>query len=132
MTREFSCFNFLHLEKGRPHHAPGRAALKQVWKKGRGGRGAPEQSGLAQGRARTSLAKLYNWRYKDLGDLPNVVKGAEYLRANPGFAYEYQFVDVPDFRGRGEHEPVPYFYQVAPHLKPEPSFSTLFFSIFFF
>lgn len=26
----------------------------------------------AQGRARPSLARLYNWRYKELGDLPAV------------------------------------------------------------
>lgn len=31
--------------------------------------------------------------------------------ANPGFAHEYQFVDVPDYEGRGESEPSPYFYQ---------------------
>ena len=36
----------------------------------------------------------------------------EYLRANPGFAYDYQFIDVPDLDGRGESEPVPHFYQV--------------------
>lgn len=65
-----------------------------------------------QGRARPSLAELYSWRYADLGDLPNVSTAAEYLRANPGFAYDYQFVDVPDLNGRGESEPIPYFYQV--------------------
>ncbi len=27
----------------------------------------------AQGRARPTLAALYNWRYRQLGDLPNVV-----------------------------------------------------------
>ncbi len=65
-----------------------------------------------QGRARPSLAQLYNWRYKELNDLPNVISSPEYLRANPGFAYDYQFVDVPDLDGRGESEPIPYFYQV--------------------
>ena len=69
---------------------------------------------FVQGRARPSLAQLYNWRYKELGDLPNVTSNPEYLRANPGFAYDYQFIDVPDLNGRGEHEPVPYFYQVRP------------------
>ena len=53
-----------------------------------------------QGRARPSLAKLYNWRYTDLGDLPNVVEGPEYRLANPGFAHEYQFISVPDFQVR--------------------------------
>ena len=67
-----------------------------------------------QGRARPSLAALYNWRYEGLGNLPNVLAGAEYARANPGLALEYQFVDVPDYQGRGESTPVPYFYQVVP------------------
>ena len=66
----------------------------------------------AQGRARPSLAQLYRWRYEGLGDLPNVLTGQEYLRANPGFAFDYQFIDVPDYQGRGESTPVPYFYQV--------------------
>ena len=67
---------------------------------------------IFKGRARPSLAQLYNWRYKELGDLPNVRTSPEYLRANPGFAYDYQFIDVPDLDGRGESEPVPHFYQV--------------------
>jgi len=65
-----------------------------------------------QGRARPTLAQLYNWRYKELGDLPNVRHSPEYVRANPGFSYDYQFIDVGDMDGRGESEPVPYFYQV--------------------
>lgn len=65
-----------------------------------------------QGRARPSLAQLYNWRYKDLGDLPNVLTGPDFLRANAGFAYDYQFVDVGDYQGQGESTPVPHFYQV--------------------
>ncbi|KAM3685939.1 hypothetical protein ACJW31_11G157600 [Castanea mollissima] len=42
----------------------------------------------AQGRTRPSIAKLYNWRYRDLGDLPYVKEDA--------------LVDVPDYQGRGE------------------------------
>lgn len=33
------------------------------------------------------------------------------MRGNPGFAFDYQLVDVPDFQGRGESEPIPHFYQ---------------------
>lgn len=66
-----------------------------------------------QGRARPSLAKLYNWRYEDLGDLPYVSTAPDFLRANPGFAHDFQFIDVHDFQGRGESEPVPHFYQVS-------------------
>ncbi|BDA47113.1 probable NFX1-type zinc finger-containing protein 1 at C-terminar half [Coccomyxa sp. Obi] len=73
--------------------------------------GTPYVQLNAQGRARPSLAKLYNWRYKDLGDLPNVLSGPEFLRANAGFAYDYQFIDVGDYQGQGESCPVPYFYQ---------------------
>ncbi|KAF9611000.1 hypothetical protein IFM89_026306 [Coptis chinensis] len=65
----------------------------------------------AQGRARPDIAKLYNWRYRDLGDLPYVREQAIFHRANPGFCYEYQVVDVPDYRGRGESAPSPWFYQ---------------------
>lgn len=64
-----------------------------------------------QGRARSSLAKLYNWRYRSLGDLPSVTTSLTFLLANPGFAFEYQFIDVPDYQGTGESEPNPYFYQ---------------------
>jgi len=63
-----------------------------------------------QGRARPSIAELYNWRYKKLGNLPAVMT-SEFQTANPGFAYEYQLVDVGDYEGRGETEPNPYFYQ---------------------
>ncbi|CAN6561850.1 unnamed protein product [Malus baccata var. baccata] len=65
----------------------------------------------AQGRARPTIAKLYNWRYRDLGDLPYVKEGAIFHRANSGFSYEYQLVDVPDYHGRGESTPSPYFFQ---------------------
>jgi len=35
-----------------------------------------------------------------------------FTRANPGFVYDYQLVDVPDGPdGRGESEPVPHFFQ---------------------
>ncbi|KAB2627442.1 intron-binding protein aquarius-like [Pyrus ussuriensis x Pyrus communis] len=65
----------------------------------------------AQGRARPSIAKLYNWRYRDLGDLLYVKEGAIFHRANSGFSYEYQLVDVPDYHGRGESTRSPYFFQ---------------------
>lgn len=65
----------------------------------------------AQGRARPSLAKLYNWRYRDLGDLPFVLEEPVFNRANSGFSYEYQLIDVPDFHGKGESAPSPWFYQ---------------------
>ncbi|KAK2976198.1 hypothetical protein RJ640_027489 [Escallonia rubra] len=65
----------------------------------------------AQGRARPSLARLYNWRYRDLGDLPNVKENAIFHKANAGFSYDYQLVNVPDYHGRGETAPSPWFYQ---------------------
>lgn len=65
----------------------------------------------AQGRSRPSIAALYNWRYRNLGDLPRVSVLPEFRAANAGFAFEYQLIDVPDFLGRGENEPVAYFYQ---------------------
>ncbi|XP_008795569.2 RNA helicase aquarius [Phoenix dactylifera] len=65
----------------------------------------------AQGRARPSIAKLYNWRYRDLGDLPYVRDEAIFHKANAGFSYEYQLIDVPDYLGKGETTPSPWFYQ---------------------
>ena len=64
----------------------------------------------AQGRARPELAKLYSWKYRNLGDLPCTARGM-YELANPGFAHEFQFVNVDDYRGSGETEPTPHFYQ---------------------
>ncbi|KAI3917849.1 hypothetical protein MKW92_020185 [Papaver armeniacum] len=54
----------------------------------------------AQGRARPNIAKLYNWRCRDLGDLPIVREQAIFHIANAGFAYDHQLVDVPDYKGR--------------------------------
>lgn len=65
----------------------------------------------AQGRARPSIAALYNWRYKALGDLPNTVSAPQYRAANAGFALDYQLIDVPDYEGKGESAPSPHFYQ---------------------
>lgn len=65
----------------------------------------------AQGRSRPSIAKLYNWRYKNLGDLPSVTEQEEYKCANSGFTYDYQVINVDNYMGKGETEPVPYFYQ---------------------
>jgi len=64
-----------------------------------------------QGRSRSSLANLFNWRYENLGNLPRVSLQKEFLKANAGFRYEYQLIDVPDFAGQGESEPIPHFYQ---------------------
>eukprot|EP00775_Hariotina_reticulata_P014486 gene14486-14606_t len=38
-------------------------------------------------------------------------QGEAFLAANPGFAFDYQLINVPDFKGRGESEPAPYYYQ---------------------
>lgn len=64
-----------------------------------------------QGRARSSISALYKWRYKKLDDLEHVLSHIEYNLANPGFRYEYQLINVPDFNGVGETEPNPFFYQ---------------------
>ncbi|KAI4206841.1 MAG: hypothetical protein LQ346_000903 [Caloplaca aetnensis] len=64
-----------------------------------------------QGRARPSIAELYKWRYPKLENLPNVLSETEYLRANAGFRYEYQFIDVPDYKEKGESQPTPHYFQ---------------------
>lgn len=60
-----------------------------------------------------SLCNLYNWRYKQLGNLPHVQCQPEFQAPNPGFAYDFQLINVEDFNGIGESEPNPYFYQVS-------------------
>jgi len=64
-----------------------------------------------QGRARPSIAELYKWRYNNLGNLPSVLSTPEFQIANPGFKFDYQFIDVPDYKGKGESEPSPHFIQ---------------------
>ncbi|KAJ2906771.1 Intron-binding protein aquarius [Zalerion maritima] len=64
-----------------------------------------------QGRARPSIASLYQWRYPGLTNLPHVTTAPEYLTANAGFKYEFQFINVPDYKGQGEREPTPHFLQ---------------------
>lgn len=64
-----------------------------------------------QGRSRPSIAELYKWRYERLENLPNVLSESEYLRANAGFRYDYQFIDVGDYKGAGESQPSPHFFQ---------------------
>lgn len=64
-----------------------------------------------QGRARPSIAALYQWRYPNLGNLPHVESLKEFQAANAGFKYDYQFINVPDYKGQGEMEPTPHFIQ---------------------
>ena len=53
-----------------------------------------------QGRARPEIAKLYSWRYKNLGNLDRVLTDERYLRANAGLARTFQLVNVEDFEVR--------------------------------
>lgn len=64
-----------------------------------------------QGRCRPSIADLFQWRYPSLTNLPHVSHSPEFARANAGFKYDYQFIDVPDYQGQGEREPSPHFIQ---------------------
>jgi len=65
----------------------------------------------AQGRMRASLAALWNWQYKDLGNLPFVQQHPAYLYGNVGFAHEFQLINVEDLNGVGESAPTPFFWQ---------------------
>lgn len=44
-------------------------------------------------------------------NLPNVLNEVEYKLANTGLIYDYQFINVPEYNGRGESTPSPYYYQ---------------------
>ncbi|KAM3183594.1 hypothetical protein ACTXT7_010031 [Hymenolepis weldensis] len=65
----------------------------------------------AQGRTRPPIARLYSWRYERLVDIEHVISRQEYNLCNPGFRYEYQVVNVENYKGVGESEPSPFFYQ---------------------
>ncbi|EDV30219.2 uncharacterized protein Dana_GF23169 [Drosophila ananassae] len=73
--------------------------------------GVPTVDLDGQGRARSSICSLYKWRYKKLEDLQHIFEKDEYKKANSGFAHDYQLINVDDFKGVGESEPNPYFYQ---------------------
>ncbi|GAB0135568.1 hypothetical protein EsDP_00003901 [Epichloe bromicola] len=73
--------------------------------------GVPTVNLDQQGRARPSIARLYSWRYPKLDNLQHVQNQPEFLRANAGFKFDYQFIDVPNYKGRGESEPTPHFIQ---------------------
>ena len=70
-----------------------------------------------QGRSRVELASLYNWKYlnpgnSSLGNLPHISEyGGDYMWANAGFLHNFQLIDVPEFKGKGEYCPIPHFYQ---------------------
>ena len=73
--------------------------------------GVPTINLDAQGRCRPSIAELFSWRYSGLGNLPHLISQPEFARANAGFRYDYQFVDVPVYQGQGEREPTAHFIQ---------------------
>lgn len=65
-----------------------------------------------QGRCRSSMADLFRWRYKNLGDLPRVLSASEFQQKNKGFGFNFQMIDVVDYAGEGESEPSPHYLQV--------------------
>ncbi|KAI8352959.1 P-loop containing nucleoside triphosphate hydrolase protein [Mortierella sp. GBAus27b] len=73
--------------------------------------GVPTVELDAQGRARSEMVELYKWRYKNLGDLPNILERKEFKLANAGFAYDYQFINAENYKSHGETAPRPHFIQ---------------------
>ncbi|KAF7260530.1 hypothetical protein EG68_01763 [Paragonimus skrjabini miyazakii] len=73
--------------------------------------GVPTVQLDAQGRARPNLARLYSWRYRSLHDLPHTIVEPKFRLANPGFRYDVQLINVDDYKGVGESEPSPFFFQ---------------------
>ncbi|KAL0219057.1 hypothetical protein P9112_004710 [Eukaryota sp. TZLM1-RC] len=64
-----------------------------------------------QGRCRPSLSSLFKWKYPSLYDFCHVKTSKEFCRACPGFGFDYQLINVDDYNGKGEHEPVPHYFQ---------------------
>ena len=50
-----------------------------------------------QGRARPDIARLYSWRYDNLGDLGHVSTRDAYKKANTGLAHTFQLINVEEF-----------------------------------
>jgi intron-binding protein aquarius len=73
--------------------------------------GAPHVLLDAQGRSRPSLSRLYAWRYPQLTNLPLVTTHPAFLTANPGLLHTAQWIEVPDYKSRGETSPAPHIYQ---------------------
>ncbi|KAL7537298.1 hypothetical protein ACHAXR_007716 [Thalassiosira sp. AJA248-18] len=73
--------------------------------------GVPSIELNKQGRARPDIARLYSWRYDDLGDLGHVSTKDVFKKANTGLAHTFQLINVEEFEGRGESTPTAYFYQ---------------------
>lgn len=65
----------------------------------------------AQGRCRPSICDLFRWKYPNLKDLSCIKNDLIMKKANPGFAFEFQVVDVPLHNGRGEFQPRLHFIQ---------------------
>ncbi|KAK9462172.1 P-loop containing nucleoside triphosphate hydrolase protein [Lipomyces oligophaga] len=60
----------------------------------------------SQDQARSQIVQLYSWRYPvTIKNLPRVIEGEEYKTANAGFRHVVQFINVEDFKGKGETEP---------------------------
>ncbi|WPH02176.1 Hypothetical protein R9X50_00503100 [Acrodontium crateriforme] len=73
--------------------------------------GVPHTTLDAQGRSRPSISSLCSWRYPTLSNLPTTSTQPEFIHANAGFRFDYQFIDVPDYKGKGETAPSPHFIQ---------------------
>ena len=73
--------------------------------------GVPTVELNQQGRCRAGIAQLYSWRYAALGNMPFVATAPGYQRANAGFKFDYQLIDVPPALSDGESQPQPHFYQ---------------------
>lgn len=59
--------------------------------------GVPSIELNKQGRARPEIARLYSWRYNDLGDLDHVKTREVFKRANTGLARTFQLINVEEF-----------------------------------
>ena len=103
---------------------PGIAALYN-WRYGGGGGGKKEEQLKASTAPPPALlaalpgalaGAAHDAAPAGLADLPRVDPGSgaaapEYAAATAGMAYDFQFIDVPDYRGQGESAPSPHYFQ---------------------
>jgi intron-binding protein aquarius len=73
--------------------------------------GVPAITLDAQGRCRPSLARLFQWRYPSLRNLPTTGTLPEFQRGNAGLKHDFQFINIETYNGQDEREPTPHFIQ---------------------
>lgn len=72
-----------------------------------------------QGRCREEFVKFFYWIYHEnqqddtpfLSTLPLLKSSPKFKFSNPGLLLNYQFINVENYKGKGEREPYPHYFE---------------------